>query len=167
MLNNLGRRISFLLNIIISILIAVDILAVIFSPFWLKAAYEKGFIIIIPALEDARFENAAQSTDYNFMLAFIIFCGIAALIILWQARHLLSNISKDNPFTKSNSVCLMRAAYGGLLIALAFTVKMFVSPSALTLLCLAVFLLFGLFMIVLSELFKQAAQIKEENELTI
>lgn len=166
MKTRLDKKISLVLMIIIITLMIVDIIATITSPMWLKVAFEKGYVAIIP-VKNTVYQHAYPSSNYPFMLVFIIYCGLAALFALWQAAGLMRNILADNPFCMKNAVYLFRAAIGGIFLAIAFFVKMFVAPSAITLLCLAVFIFYSMIMFVLADLFKKAAMIKEENELTI
>ncbi len=107
---------------------------------------------------------------------FLWACGICTAIILWQARRVLDTILKGETFTFGNAANMKRAAACCFVIsgaALARTVwGLFTYRSIAPLLtynCLFVplFLLAGLVCMVMSALFRQAAELKAENDLTI
>jgi hypothetical protein len=160
------KRLARFLSYIVIALIFADLITMITTPFWLKNAYINGY----DALEmffGSIYNNAHPSGTYYFMTAFIILCGILIMDILFEACRILSKIIKNMPFCIQNAKSFKNAGLCAFLLTFAFVFKMFFSPSILTLVCVGVFILFGLFMVVLSQLFKIATQIKEENELTI
>jgi hypothetical protein len=71
------------------------------------------------------------------------------------------------PFCVQNAVSLRNAALCAFGLFAVFMTKMFFSASILTVVCGGIFLLFGLFVLVISQLMRVAVRIKEENELTI
>ena len=110
------------------------------------------------------------------LTVFLWICGICTAIILWQAKRVLDTILKGNPFTLSNAVSLKRAAVCCFVISGAALIRLiwgFVTyQSILPLLTynalfVPVFLMAGLVCMVMSALFRQAAEIKAENDLTI
>lgn len=107
---------------------------------------------------------------------FLWACGICTAAILWQAKKVLDSIMKEESFTLGNARCLMRAAVCCFVIsgaALARTVWGLIyyhSTAPLftyNTLFVPVFLLAGLVCMVMSALFRQAAELKAENDLTI
>ena len=108
--------------------------------------------------------------------AFLLFCGVCTAIILWQARRVLGTIRKGNPFCRDNARSLKRAAVCCLVIALTALVRtiwavVYYRPAVpvftYNTLFVPVFLMGFLLCMVMSALFRQAAELKEENDLTI
>lgn len=107
---------------------------------------------------------------------FLLACGICTAIILWQGKRVLDTIIKENPFTLDNAGNLKRAAVccfvisGAALVRLVWSLCYFRSPAPLATynaLFVPIFLMGGLLFMVMSALFRQAAELKEENDLTI
>lgn len=114
---------------------------------------------------------------YTAMLsAFLLFCGCCTAVILWQAKRVLDTILKECPFCGGNAGNLKRAAVccflisGFALIRLVWslwyfrTIRPLVNYNALF---VPIFFMGGLLCLVMSALFRQAAELKEENDLTI
>ena len=110
------------------------------------------------------------------LTSFLLFCGICTAVILWQARRVLDTILAGNTFTFENAANMRRAAVCCFLIAAAALVRTvwgfgyYASLRPLftynALFC-PVFLMGGLLCLVMSALFRQAAELKAENDLTI
>ncbi len=111
------------------------------------------------------------------LTVFLWACGACTAVILWQAKKVLDSMMEEKPFTLGNAQCLMRAAVCCFVIsgaALArtiwgfffygFSLSPLVSYNALF---VPVFLLAGLVCMVMSALFRQAAELKADNDLTI
>lgn len=107
---------------------------------------------------------------------FLFACGICTLVILRQAREILNTILAGDPFQMVNAVCMKKAAVscwtisgialGRLLIELLY----YRDPAPLftyNALFIPVFLIGGLLFLVMSALFRQAAQLQEDQDLTI
>ena len=141
----------------------------------------------LPGYEDMGF----QSLPMYFAVAFIgvwtdaycavltLFlwaCGICTAIILWQAKRVLDAILIGETFTFGNAANMKRAAVCCFVIsgaALGRTIwGLFYYQSVTPLLTynflfFPLFLLAGLVCMVMSALFRQAAELKAENDLTI
>lgn len=107
---------------------------------------------------------------------FLLFSGCCTAPILWQARRVLKTILRGEPFAPENAVSLRRAAVFCFLIAaaamarVAFSVWYYQSPRPLATynaLFVPMFAMGGLLCLVMSALFRQAAELKAENDLTI
>ena len=109
---------------------------------------------------------------------FLLFSGICTAVILLQAIRVLCTIVEGtrNPFTLENAASLRRAALCCFLIAAAalarviFSVCYYRSPLPLATynaLFVPMFAMGGLLCLVMSALFRQAAEMKAENDLTI
>ncbi|WP_298017108.1 DUF2975 domain-containing protein [uncultured Dysosmobacter sp.] len=119
----------------------------------------------------------AEMDAYSIVLTlFLLFAGICTAVILWQARRVLKTILQGEPFSTKNAVSLKRAAVAAFLIAAAALARVVWSVwhyrSAAPLatynaLFVPLFAMFGLLCLVMSALFRQAAELKAENDLTI
>ena len=109
------------------------------------------------------------------MAVFLWVCGISTAVILWQAKKVLENIVNGSLFSDSNALHLKRAAVCSFVISgvsLLWAVLRGVMNGILELFSLStlffpVFFLAGLLFLVMSALFRQAAELKAENDLTI
>lgn len=106
----------------------------------------------------------------------LLLCGICTAVILWQAKRALNTIIKGNPFTLDNAANLRRAAVccfvisGAALVRLVCGLLRYGNTAPLltyNALFVPIFLMGGLLFMVMSALFRQAAELKEENDLTI
>ena len=114
---------------------------------------------------------------YAGMLAlFLVVSGVCTAVILRQALRVLDSILKSHPFCEENARALRRAAVCGFLISAAalvrvvFSVFYYRSPMPLAsynALFVPIFAMFGLLCLVMSALFRQTAELKAENDLTI
>ena len=97
-----------------------------------------------------------------FMLA-----GAFALAILRELRLMFHTVINENPFVKENVISLKRMGYCAFVIALFMATKPLLVVTPATLVLVLVFIIAGLFSIVLSQVFDQAVTYKQENDLTI
>ena len=114
---------------------------------------------------------------YQMVLTvFLIFAGVNTAVILWQARRVLKTVLAGTPFAPVNASSLRRAALCCFLIAAAalvrviFSICYYRSPLPLATynaLFVPMFAMGGLLCLVMSALFRQAAEMKAENDLTI
>lgn len=119
----------------------------------------------------------AEFDAYQLALTlFLVFAGIQTALILRQARRVLKTVLRGEPFSMENAVSLNRAAFSCFLIAAAalarvvFSVCYYQSPRPLATynaLFVPMFAMGGLLCCVCSALFRQAAEMKAENDLTI
>ena len=116
-------------------------------------------------------------SQYTAVLTlFLVVCGICTAVILWQAKGVLDTVLEGEPFRKKNSVSMNRAAKCCFVISAVALVRVlwrllyFHSPASLfsyNTLFVPLFAMGGLLCMVISALFRQAAELKEENDLTI
>ena len=107
---------------------------------------------------------------------FLVVSGVCTAVILWQGKRVLETILRGEPFSMENAVSLRRAAVCAFLIALAalarvvFGLLFYRSLAPLltyNALFVPIFAMFGLLCLIMSALFRQAAELKAENDLTI
>jgi len=110
------------------------------------------------------------------LIAFLIFCGICTALILVQALRVLNTVLRGEPFCMENAVSLRRAAVCAFCIAgaaLARTCWGFWLYRSLrplltyNALFVPIFAMAGLLCLVMSALFRRAAELKAESDLTI
>ena len=114
---------------------------------------------------------------YSLVLTlFLLFAGVQTAIILWQGRRVLKTILRGEPFSMENAVSLRRAAVCAFLISAAALVRevfsLFYCRSLRPLatynaLFVPIFAMAGLLCLIMSALFRQAAELKAENDLII
>ncbi len=119
---------------------------------------------------------AWQEAYTGVLTLFLWACGTCTAVILWQGKRVLDTILRGEPFALDNARNLKRAAVCCFIIsgaALARLIWGFATyRSILPLLTynalfVPVFLLAGLVCMVMSALFRQAAELKADNDLTI
>ena len=114
---------------------------------------------------------------YSLVLTlFLLFSGVCIAGSLWQGRRVLSAILRGNPFSAEIAVSLRRAAAAAFVIAAAALARVvwgiwsygsihpLLTYNALFVL---IFTVFGLLFLVMSSLFRQAAELRAENDLII
>lgn len=114
---------------------------------------------------------------HNLVLTlFLVISGICTAVILWQGRRVLGTILRGEPFSMENAASLNRAAVCCFIISLAalirviFSVISYRSPAPLwtyNALFVPIFAMAGLLCLVMSALFRQAAEMKAVQDLTI
>ena len=117
-------------------------------------------------------------TQGNWLLhtLFLFACGICTLWILRQAYDILDTVLAGNPFQMVNARCMKRAAVCCWVISGAALVRLIAElcwTRSIAPLCtynalfVPVFLIAGLLFLVMSALFRQAAELQEDQDLTI
>lgn len=111
-----------------------------------------------------------------FVTVFFWLCGVCTAVILWQAKTVLDTLLKSSPFQQANARALKRAAVCCWIISGASLVRLMVWIWAdgtlaplftYTALFVPAFFMAGLLFLVMSALFGQAAELKEDQDLTI
>lgn len=96
-----------------------------------------------------------------------LLAGVCAVLILFELRRMLNTVVSDDCFVRQNVSSLCRMAYYAFAIAALMAVRLvvFFTPGMLAIAC--VFLLAGLFSLVLAQVFDRAVSYKQDNDLTI
>lgn len=119
---------------------------------------------------------AGEDFYWPVLTLFLLVCGSCTAVILWQGKRVLGTILKGDPFVMDNAANMKRAAIccfgisGAALARLIWGFATYRSIAPLltyNALFVPIFLMGGLLFLVMSALFRQAAQIKAENDLTI
>lgn len=107
---------------------------------------------------------------------FLWICGSLTAVILWQACRVVDTVLEENPFQHANAAALKRVAFccwgvsGVALVRLVAELIYYRDPAPLltyNTLFVPGFFAAGLLFMVMSALFRQAAQLQEDQDLTI
>ncbi len=104
---------------------------------------------------------------YMYFLVLLYISGILAFLVLDELRKIFKSCILEDVFIHKNVSRLLRLAILTFVISLVFFSKVFVVNSVMTVVIVFVFFMASVFCLVLTLLFNQAIQIKEENDLTI
>lgn len=113
---------------------------------------------------------------FDLFIVMIYPCGICFLYLVYQFINLFDSLKNNNPFCYENVKRLSNSMICSLLICIlvliALIISIFYEYYSLQLKVAVgfisiLFFAFGIALLILSELFKQATMYKEENDLTI
>ena len=173
------QKLAGVLRVLVSILFVCNLAAFFFVPGLVFARTQAwASLLLPPALGYFGLAwGAVWSNPYWAVLTgFLLFCGVCTAAILWQGRRVLNTILVGNPFCLDNAASLRRASVCCFLIAGAALARVIwglayyrsiASLVTYNALFVPLFALGGLLCLVVSALFRQAAELKAENDLTI
>lgn len=186
------KKVAFALKVMVLILFACNLLALLMVPglvglrMDLQELFRMGSdpqepvspVLYLLLMWPEMFRHISQvwKNEHVFLTLFLLLCGACTSIILWQAKRVLDTIIKGNPFMTDNTVSMHRAAVccfvisAAALARLVWSLCFFRSLAFLATynaLFIPIFLMAGLLCMVMSALYRQAAEMKEENDLTI
>ncbi len=107
------------------------------------------------------------ASHYGELVIIYFVLGIAAVIIIRELRKIFKTVIEKNCFVRDNVVSLDKMFKWSFFIALMSIVRSFVFMTAAMLVVILVFTIAGLFSKVLSFVFEEAINYKEENDFTI
>ena len=149
------------------------------DPEWRKALVwtlqERG-LLFVGVVCLVGFRSLLEHAPVGVLSLFFWVCGTCTALILWQARSVLDTILAGNPFQLKNARALNRAAVccwiisGVALLRLLWWLWHDHSAAPLftyNALFIPAFLMAGLLFQVMSARFRQAAELKEDQDLTI
>lgn len=175
------------LKVLVTITFVCNLLALPLTPFLTKHRFQIDLDQLVSVFQydfDDGLGNLFGSPLYTMsthpyiamMALFLFFCGVCTAVILWQGRRVLDTILRGTPFCGENAGNLRRAAVccfciaAAALVRVAWGVWYFQSIRPVLTYCglfVPIFFMGGLLFLVMSALFRQAASLKEENDLTI
>ena len=169
------RPLSRLLAAGIWLALACNVLALGVLPFMLAWRYSANAAKPVFLAWPAAVVPAARP-DYAVSLLVYYPCGACTLTSLWQARRILAGMASGEPFTRRNALSVRRIAaccfvisafaFGRLVFQLAKYPLSHVIWYYNTLF-VPFFAAVGLFFLMLAEVFRQAAELREDNSLVI
>lgn len=181
------KKLAFVLKVMVLALLGCNLLALILVPFLVNQRFLVDLGSIAATFQydlddglaiffDTPYYQVWQQPITAVLTLFLWGCGVCTAMILWQAKRVLDTVLEECPFCGANAGNLKRAAVCCFLIS-AFalarlvwslcwfrTIAPLVSYNALF---VPIFFMGGLLCLVMSALFRQAAEMKEENDLTI
>ena len=93
--------------------------------------------------------------------------GVSACVLLRELRRIFKTVLNENCFVQENVVSLNKMGNWSFFIALMSVVRSIVYMTIAMLVVILVFIIAGLFSKVLANVFREAVQYKEENDLTV
>lgn len=106
--------------------------------------------------------------EFYFPMLFIYaISGILAICIIWQLRKIFRTVISRECFVQENTRSLKAMGAMAFFIAFTMALRLFFVITPATLIIVFVFLVAGLFSLVLAQLFEEAINYKHENDLTI
>lgn len=167
-MSDMGSKATMRLVLVLTVAVAAmaicDVILMAAAPWWLKNIYEGNYGSLKIMLG---YTFSPSGLIYPLMLGFFYLSGLLCLIILCVAFRILRRIRRSLAFCTENARGLEVASLCAFGLFAVFMAKMFFSPSILTVVCGGIFLLFGLFVMVMAQMVRVATRIREENELTI
>ena len=151
------RRLSRILEIV---LIALMVLAV-------------GVMISLPwtiTLITGAVPGLAEGPEawlYEKYLGLLLVSGCFAELILWQVRGIVHNVNKQRPFCTDTVRRLEVCGIECFILSVMYLVSMLLIAKFFMAIVAIVFVVVACVLLVLADLFRQAAGFKEENDMTI
>lgn len=163
------KSISSGIKIFLIILFALCILSIITVPIFAEKNGEDFFRKMI-------FEQSLGMT-----IIFIYLSSIPALIMLYEFIKIFSSLEKENVFSKKIENRFLISSICSIIIGIIYGINVFVQISKIanfeyssiivylffSIITAMIFLILGIGLIVLREIYKTAIENKEENDLTI
>ena len=190
------QKLAGVLKVLVIAMMALNVIALLFVPWLVTSADELHLFLeervlhllrIQPYGEDdivipiifvalAGWGEVWQDTVCALYTLFLLICGVCCFVILKQAKGILNTVLEGMPFQMANARSMRRAAVCcwiitgmaavrliGELIWLKNTAPIYTYNT----LFIPIFLMGGLLFLVMSALFRQAAELKEDQDLTI
>lgn len=185
------QRLAHVVRVCIIVLLVVNILALVLMPAVVSMSYntktgqwlgpEEGIRFAVEAGDLASFWIFSWGWIFKrfytaSLSVFLWACGICSAILLWQAKRVVESVLTGDTLSFANAANMKRAAFCCMGISAAALIRMVwgmiyyqsvIPMVSYNTLFIPVFLVAGLFCLVLSALFRQAAEVKAENDLTI
>lgn len=112
-------------------------------------------------------ERTPEDPRYVKYLVILAYSGVMSELILWQGRRMMKLVNRGQAFSLNTVRCLRVAAAEVLVLAVFYLATMFWMSKFFMAFLFVVFVLGGCLLLVLGEIFRQAIEYKEENDMTI
>ena len=147
------ERIKKLTKLILDIMFFTGIIVLITLPIWLRFAGT----------------HYSKDIEIHYLAMLIVFAvsGLNGILIVNELRKMMKTVLEANCFVEDNVKSLRRMARYSLVISIFFFIKVLLVPTPATLIIILVFFIAALFSVVLSCVFQEAVNYKDENDLTI
>ncbi|MBE5957258.1 MAG: DUF2975 domain-containing protein [Lachnospiraceae bacterium] len=150
---NSVNKLIYFTRLIVLFLFGFGIITILSLPFSIKWYIE-------------HFETTSKDYYYAFVLIFA-FCGVMALLILWQLKKMLDTVISNDCFVLSNVVSLNKMSVYSILITIAMVIRCIFTPTFTAACMVLTFFIASLFSKILAMVFESAVNYKIENDLTI
>lgn len=114
----------------------------------------------------SKYSEVFREYYWEMVIAFIL-SGVFAVLIFFELKHMIGTVLVGDPFVMKNVVALKRMAYYAFVIAVITVGRLTMSMTPTVFVVIIVFVVAGIFSLVLAQVFKQAVDYKLENDLTI
>ena len=185
------QRLARVLRLLILIVLALNLVCLLLGPVFVRLVPNGELLSLLQYVREDFLEYPIHTLGHVLMAYFMpiwygwsgvllaLFfwlCGICTALILWQAKKILDTILEGNPFRLKNARALNRAAVCCWIISGAALVRLIwwlahdrsAAPFfTYNTLFVPAFLMAGLLFQVMSALFRQAAELKKDQDLTI
>lgn len=104
---------------------------------------------------------------YEKYLVILLISGVLAELVLWQAHGIMRNVSNGRAFSSDTVRRLKVIGIECLSVGVLYAVATFLVTKFFTIVVLVTFVIVGMILLVFSDLFRQAVEYKEENDMTI
>ena len=147
------ERIKKLTKLILDIMFFTGIIVLLTLPIWLRFAGT----------------HYSKDIEIHYLAMLIVFAvsGLNGLLIVNELRKMMKTVLEANCFVEDNVKSLRRMARYSLVISIFFFIKVLLVPTPATLIIILVFFIAALFSVVLSCVFQEAVNYRDENDLTI
>ena len=147
------ERIKKLTKLILDIMFFTGIIVLLTLPIWLRFAGT----------------HYSKDIEIHYLAMLIVFAvsGLNGILIVNELRKMMKTVLEGNCFVEDNVKSLRRMARYSLVISIFFFIKVLLVPTPATLIIILVFFIAALFSVVLSCVFQEAVNYKDENDLTI
>ena len=147
------ERIKKLTKLILDIMFFTGIIVLLTLPIWLRFAGT----------------HYSKDIEIHYLAMLIVFAvsGLNGILIVNELRKMMKTVMEVNCLVEDNVKSLRRMARYSLVISIFFFIKVLLVPTPATLIIILVFFIAALFSVVLSCVFQEAVNYKDENDLTI
>ena len=147
------ERIKKLTKLILDIMFFTGIIVLLTLPIWLRFAGT----------------HYSKDIEIHYLAMLIVFAvsGLNGILIVNELRKMMKTVLEVNCLVEDNVKSLRRMARYSLVISIFFFIKVLLVPTPATLIIILVFFIAALFSVVLSCVFQEAVNYKDENDLTI
>lgn len=111
--------------------------------------------------------GSSNERVYYFLVGLLAVTGVFALGIVREIRKIFKSLDGKDPFIMENVKSLNRMGLFSFGTAFLYAVKICLLNSFFTIVILMIFIIAGFFSIILAEVFRQAVEVKMENDYTI
>lgn len=164
-----NRSISSIIKIFLIIMFAICVASIITVP------------IIVENQENVNFKQMIINEPLGTTIICIYLSGIPALVMLYQFIKVFSSLEKGEVFSRKIENKFLIASICSILIGVIYGINAIMMPSKIaqldysaiityiffSIITSMIFLILGVGLIVLKEIYKTAIENKEENDLTI